>query len=268
MAQWNPADYHANSSVQQAWARELIALLELQPTESLLDIGCGDGKVTAEIAALLSHGAAVGIDSSAEMIRFARLEFPPARCRNLRFDVMDAREMTFDGQFDAVFSNAALHWILDHRPVLAGIARALRPGGRVLLQMGGRGNAAQVLEVLDEMLPREPWCAFFPSPFPFPYGFYGPEEYHRWLTDSGLVAQRVELLEKDMVHATREALAGWIRTTWLPYTEHVPKNLRPQFTDMVVARYLDRYPPDAAGRIHLKMVRLEVQAMRPAHYRA
>lgn len=264
MAQWNPADYHAHSSAQQVWARELIAKLELQPDERVLDIGCGDGKVTAEIAAMLPGGDVVGIDSSAEMIRFARLEFPTARIRNLRFEVMDARAIRFESQFDAVFSNAALHWIAsDHRAVVAGIARGLRPGGRVLLQMAGRGNAVQVLGVLDEMLLQERWRCYFPPPFEFPYGFHGPDEYRAWLGEAGLTAHRVELIPKDMVHADRQAMAGWIRTTWLPYTEHVPVALRPSFVDEIVERYIQRRPPDGAGGIHVQMVRLEVEATQP-----
>jgi trans-aconitate 2-methyltransferase len=264
MSPWNPADYQANSSVQQAWARELITQLGLQPHERVLDIGCGDGKVTAEIARLLPGGGVVGIDSSAEMIRFARLEFPAVRFSNLRFEVVDARNMQFDAEFDVVFSNAALHWITgDHRAVLAGVARALRPGGRMLLQMGGRGNAADVLEVLDQMLPSERWRQFFPSDMEFPYGFFGPKEYEPWLSEeAGLIGRRVELIPKDMVHANREAFAGWIRTTWLPYTEHVPDELRSAFVKEVADRYLLLHPPDAAGNIHLQMVRLEIEAER------
>lgn len=264
MAQWNPADYHAHSNVQQTWARELIGRLGLQPHEHVLDIGCGDGKVTAEIAGLLPKGRVVGIDSSAEMIRFASLEFPPPRCPNLRFQIMDAREIRFESVFDAVFSNAALHWIPgDHRAVLAGISRALRPGGRLLLQMGGRGNAAAVLAVLDDMLPRDPWREYFPGDFAFPYGFFGPEDYRSWLSEAGLIARRVELIPRDMVHAGREALAGWIRTTWLPYTEHVPAELRLAFIEEIVDRYVATNPPDSAGRIHLQMVRLEAEANKP-----
>lgn len=263
MAHWNPADYHAHSSIQQAWARELIDKLGLQPHEHVLDVGCGDGKVTAEIAGLLPGGRVVGIDSSAEMIRFARLEFPNVRCPNLRFEVADARELKFDAEFDAVFSNAALHWIAgDHRAVLAGIARALRPGGRILLQMGGRGNAAQVIACVDEMRSSEPWKKCFPTDFAFPYGFFGPDEYRPWLAEAGLIARRVELIPKDMVHTSRDSLAGWIRTTWLPYTEHVPTELRPAFIDEIVDRFATRHPADTAGRFHLQMQRLEVEAVK------
>lgn len=261
MTQWNPADYHAHSGGQQIWARELISQLRLHPDENVLDIGCGDGKVTAEIARLLPRGRVVGIDSSAEMVRFARLEFPTVRCPNLTFEVMDARDLHFREEFDAVFSNAALHWIAgDHRPVLAGIARALRSGGRMLLQMGGRGNAADVLAVLDAMLPLPKWRPFFPTDMEFPYGFHGPEDYKPWLAEVGLTAVRLELLPKDMIHAGPEGLAGWIRTTWLPYTERVPQELRPAFVHEVVDRYVSLHPPDANGNIHLQMVRLEVEA--------
>ncbi len=263
MPHWDPADYQRNSSAQQAWARELIGRLRLQPHERVLDIGCGDGKVTAEIAGLLSAGSVVGVDNSAEMIRFARLEFPTVRCPNLRFEVADARELHFESEFDAVFSNAALHWIVDHRPVLAGISRALRPGGRMLLQMAGQGNAAGILSVLDEMLPTREWHEFFGDDFAFPYGFYGPQEYGPWLAEAGLQVQRVELIPKDMVHADADAMAGWIRTTWLPYTEHVPVELRPAFVAEIVDRYVSRNPPDAAGQIHLRMVRLEAEAVKP-----
>jgi trans-aconitate 2-methyltransferase len=262
MPEWNPADYQQHSGVQQQWARELIGKLGLQPHEHVLDIGCGDGKVTAEIAGLLPRGQVVGIDNSAEMIRFARLEFPTVRCRNLRFEVMDARDLRFNAKFEVVFSNAALHWIVNHKPVLAGIARALRPGGRVLLQMGGRGNAGAIQAILDEMMGTIKWHAHFAADYEFPYGFHGPEEYHEWLAEAGLIDRRVELIPKDMVHADADALAGWIRTTWLPFTERVPAEIRPDFIAEVVDRYIRRHGTDAAGRIHLQMVRLEVEATR------
>jgi trans-aconitate methyltransferase len=260
MPQWNPADYSKHSSVQQAWARELIGKLKLQPAERLLDIGCGDGKVTAELAGLLPAGSVVGIDNSAEMIRFARLEFPTVRCPNLRFEVADARDLKFEEDFDAVFSNAALHWIVGHEPVLAGVARALRPGGRVLLQMGGKGNATPVIAVLEEMIQANKWHPYFVDDFAFPYGFHGPDEYAPWLTRAGLIALRIELIPRDMVHKGPDQLAGWIRTTWLPYTHRVPIVLRDAFIHELVDRYVDRFPLDANGNTHVQMMRLEVEA--------
>ena len=112
---WNAADYAANSAVQQTWARELIARLNLRGDEHVLDVGCGDGKVTAEIARAVPRGSVSGVDASAEMIAFARKTFPPAKIPNLKFQICDARKIRFRAtQFDLVFSNAALHWVDDH----------------------------------------------------------------------------------------------------------------------------------------------------------
>src|SRR5512133_3316891 len=137
MTAWNPSDYAQHSSAQQIWARELIAKLHLAGHERVLDIGCGDGKVTAEIASAVPRGSVVGIDNSTDMIGYAKAAYEAG---NLRFQVADAAALPFQAEFDVIFSNACLHWIYDHKPVLAGIRRSLAPGGRVLLQMGGKGN--------------------------------------------------------------------------------------------------------------------------------
>lgn len=261
MAQWNAEEYHKSSSEQQRWARELIAKLALRGDERVLDIGCGDGKVTAEIAAAVPRGSVVGVDNSADMVRFAREAFPNSRFANLNFHLKDASSLDFSDEFDVVFSNAALHWVVDHRPVLRGIARAMKHGGKMLLQMGGAGNAAEVLRVLNEMIAEEPWRAHF-ADFGFPYGFYSPEEYRPWLSEAGLREIRLELIPKDMVHRGIEGLAAWIRTTWLPYTERVAEPQREKFIGDLARRYLERHPLDANGNVHLRMMRLEVEAVK------
>lgn len=94
----------------------------------MIDIGCGDGSVTAAIASRLPHGAVAGIDRSREMIRFARKQYPSSIYPNLSFVCMDAQNLTFTEEFDVAFSNAAIHGITDQWPVLAGIAQVLSPG--------------------------------------------------------------------------------------------------------------------------------------------
>jgi trans-aconitate 2-methyltransferase len=257
--QWDVRDYSKSSSEQQKWARELIDKLNLSGDERVLDIGSGDGKVTAEIAMRVPHGAVVGIDSSREMINFALEKFPKALYPNLSFELMDAQKITFEDCFDMVFSNATLHWIIDHRPVLKGISRSLRSQGRALLQMGGRGNAQAVVEIIQDCIARKRWSSYF-NGLPFPYGFYEPGEYRGWLREAGLEPNRVELIPKDMIHRGKEGLASWVRTTWLPYTQRVPPEMRNQFINEIVDRYVQRFPPDGNGLVHLKMMRLEVEA--------
>jgi len=258
---WNAVEYARNSAAQQGWALELIAKLDLRGDEAVLDIGCGDGKVTAEIARRLPRGTVTGVDSSADMIRLAQSSFPFASYPNLSFHPGDAASLPFDGTFDVVFSNAALHWVKDHRPVLAGIARSLRHGGRALLQMGGRGNGAEIMEVAARLLESSTWSRWFVG-FQPPWGFYGPEEYSKWCAEAGLEAARIELLPRRMLQKGADGLASWLRTTWMPYTERLPEERREAFIREVVDRYMRVHPPDAEGSVAVSMVRLEVEAAR------
>lgn len=259
---WNACDYAKHSSSQYKWAKELIPKLKLCGNEVLLDIGCGDGKITAVLAKSLPGGFVVGVDSSEEMVALAQRTFPQDAYLNLSFQKMDARALTFQEKFDRVFSNAALHWIIDHKPVLHGVQRSLKSGGRLLFQMGGKGNGQDIIAVLDGMLRGASWRKFFEG-FRFPYGFYAPEEYKAWLLETNLVLERAELLQKDMKLPGKKGLAGWIRTTWLPYTERLPTELRAPFIAEIVDTYLAAHPLDAEGNAHVAMVRLEVEARKP-----
>jgi trans-aconitate methyltransferase len=256
---WNAADYAEHSAPQFAWAQELIAKLGLRGDESVLDIGCGDGKITAVLAARLPGGSATGIDSSENMLDLASERFPPALYPNLRFQLMDAVNLTYENEFDVAFSNAVLHWIPDQLAVLHGVHRALKRGGRLLFQMGGRGNIAEILPVVEEIMAREPWRPYFTG-FVFPYYFFGPEEYEEWLEQAGFQTQRVELIPKDMPRVGKKGLVGWIRSTWLPYLEPVPAENRLAFIEEIADSYLSAYPPDSQGIVHTKVMRLEVEA--------
>jgi len=260
MYKWNAKDYHKSSAQQQKWAQELILKLTLKGNERVLDIGCGDGKVTAAITRQLPEGYVVGIDYSNEMIGFARKNYPTKRYPNLTFKLKDASNLDFNNEFDVVFSNAVLHWVIDHLPILKGIQMSLKPSGKVLLQMGGKGNAAKILNELEIMLSSNKWKQYF-NDFTFPYGFYGPEEYKDWLEQAGFDVRRIELIPKDMVHNQKEGFSAWIRTTWLPYIQRVPKRRKDEFINEIVDRYIEKYPPDTEGLIHIQMMRLEVECM-------
>ncbi len=259
---WNAQDYAKNSANQFQWAKELIPKLKLQGNETLLDIGCGDGKITAELARCLPDGRAVGVDSSEKMINLAKTTFPQKEYPNLSFQVMDARKLTFQAEFDRAFSNAALHWIIDQKSVLYGVQRSLKLGGRLLFQMAGKGNAKDVISIIKELAAVKPWKGFF-SNMTFPYGFYDPKEYRAFLQQTDLVSERVELFPRDMKFNGAEGLAGWVRTTWLPFTDKLPVELRSKFVELIVNRYLQKHPADAAGTVHVGMMRIEIEAYRP-----
>jgi trans-aconitate 2-methyltransferase len=220
MYRWNPEEYSRHSSEQAKWARELIAKLNLQRTERVLDMGCGDGKVTVELASSLLQGSVLRIDSSPEMIAFAKDAFMD-KFVNLAFQCVDVRRTSFTREFDIVFSNATLHWVADHASVLAKIRQSLGPLGMVLLQTAGKGNASAAVEVVNGMIRHEPWRAHFHD-FPFPCTLYTDDEYKKLIKAAGFAVKRIELFPKTMLHKGREGFSGWIRTTRHPYLHRLP----------------------------------------------
>lgn len=254
-ANWN-AD---NSAAQYLSARELISGLDLEGHESLLDVGCGDGRITAQLACVLKNGSALGIDLSSEMIEHARICFPSPIFPNLSFLCMDAADIRLPEKFDVAFSNAALHWIKDHIAVLRSIRACLNPGGRILFQMGGKGNAADMFDIIGQIIRKDMWKEYFRD-FKPPYYFYEPLQYGSWLTQTGFRPVRVELVPKDMQHQDAAGLMGWLRTTWFPCTDRLPIGLRGNFLEDVTATYITAYPVDSSGYTHVNMVRLEVEA--------
>ena len=274
--QWNAADYAANSAVQQAWARDLIAKLHLCGDEHILDVGCGDGKISAELARAVPRGSVLGVDASMEMIVFAQKTFKKSEIPNLKFQICDARQIAparlsppppqrggrEDLQkFDLVFSNAALHWVDDHEAILCGAATVLKPGGRLVVSCGGHGNAHEVFLALRPELRLQRWRSFFRK-MPLPYFFYALGDYEKWLPKYGFKSNTLKLVPQDVAYAGAAGLATWLRTTWLPFVQRVPENLREEFIAAATQRYLAKYPPDASGNVHVRMVRLEIDAVK------
>ena len=260
-AKWNAAAYAANSAVQQTWARELIARLQLHGDECLLDVGCGDGKVSAEIAQAVPRGRVIGTDTSMEMIAFARKTFSTKKNPNLEFQVMDARKIEFANPFDLVFSNAALHWVDDHEKFLRGAASVLKSGGRLAVSCGGRGNAHDMFLALRPEIRLARWREFFRK-MPAPYFFHTPGNYEKWLLKFGFRINALKLSPKNVTYAGAEGIATWLRTTWIPYVQRVPETLREEFIAAVTRRYLASHPPDAKGKVRVGMVRLEIDAIK------
>jgi len=258
---WDAQEYEKHSQGQHQWARELIKKIALEGTENVLDLGCGDGKVTAEISKIVSKGSIIGVDNSADMIKLARDRHSKAIYPNLSFQEMDAGNLNFNGDFDLIFSNAVLHWVIDQKSVIKGMFKSLKQGGRVLIQMGGKGNAAGIVDVLSGLKTEKKWHPYF-NGFNFPFYFPGTNEYEELLLDCGFELNRIELIPKRKDHAGIESLKGWIRTTWLPYTQRVPEEEREKFIDIVSKKYIERYSDNSEGIINVQMVRLEVEALK------
>jgi len=208
---WSAPVYAANARFVADLASPVVALLAPRPGERILDLGCGDGALTEAIAA--SGAAVIGVDGSADMVRAARARGVDAR-------VMDgqllAHEAAFEGAFDAVFSNAALHWMPDADAVIAGVKRALKPGGRFVGEFGGHGNVAAIATALRAALrargvaPAAAFRWFFPT----------AEAYEGLLRAHGFAVREIALFARPTKLPT--GMAGWLATFAAPFLEAVP----------------------------------------------
>ena len=257
-ATWNAKDYAKQSTAQLRWAKELIEKMAISGHESILDVGCGDGKITAILADAVSSGSIIGTDLSQEMIDQAIVAHDNNH-QNLSFQTMDAIKITFDNQFDIIFSNSTLHWVKDHELVLRGMYKALRQGGVIFLRFGGKGTLDSFQPMVDAMLIDPKWATSFES-YQQLWWLYDDVVYTQWLKEQGFTPKSVLLIPSDMTYDERSGLEGWVRTTWHPYLNCLPEERKEEFITELVDRYMayNSYTPE--DKIRVKMIRLEVIA--------
>jgi trans-aconitate 2-methyltransferase len=240
---WDAHTYDRSSEPQQAWAAEVLQrLVGVAPDATVLDVGCGTGRVTEALLELVPQGRVLALDASAEMVTLARSRLGD------RASVwcQDALELELDEPVDAVVSTATLHWVPDHDRLWARLAGALRPGGVLEVQCGGEGNIDGVREVIEavaqdlapELVDWSPWV------------FAGPQETQRRLRAAGFTATRCWLQERP----TRpQDVDAFVRTSILAaHLERLPEERREPFAAAVVA----------GVRLPLDYVRLNVSAVR------
>jgi trans-aconitate methyltransferase len=200
---WQPERYAANARFVAELGMPVLELLAPRAGERVLDLGCGDGVLTAKLAEL--GCTVVGVDAAAGMVHSARR-------RGLDARLMDGRDLSFEREFDAVFSNAALHWMkADPEAVVAGVARALRPGGRFVGEMGGFGNVAAITVALVAVLNRRGLDGAAAIPWYFPTS----DAYGALLTRNGFVVRGIELLPRPTPLPT--GMAAWLDTFAEPF---------------------------------------------------
>jgi trans-aconitate methyltransferase len=215
---WSPSSYQQNAAFVPALGAPLLARLAAQPGERILDLGCGDGTLTEQIKA--AGASVVGIDSSPEMIAGA------AR-RGLDARLIDATALRFDAEFDAVFTNAVLHWIADADAVLAGVARALKPGGRFVGEFGGHTNIAAISVAMRAVFARHG--------IPYTRHWYYPtaDEYRDRLEANGFSIDDIRLFPRPTPLPT--GMTGWLRTFAVSQFSAVPEADRARIEEEVVA---------------------------------
>jgi SAM-dependent methyltransferase len=198
-SRWSPADYAKHAAFVPALGDAVLQLLAPQPGELILDVGCGDGALTERIAA--AGARVIGLDSSPEMVE-------AARARGIDAFVADAETMDLErfGQFDAAFSNAALHWMLDPDAVATGVFKGLKDGGRFVGEMGGEGNLATLRQALRDVLEERGYR----MPAQDPAWYAGVESFTRLYCIAGFCEVRAELIPRPT--PLPGGAADWVRT--------------------------------------------------------
>jgi SAM-dependent methyltransferase len=243
---WSPDTYDEHARFVSDLAGEVLNWLAPRSGERILDLGCGDGVLTEQ---LKNRGCRViGVDASAGMIA-------AARARGLDARVADAHELAFDGEFDAVFSNAALHWMIKPGKVLDGVARALVPDGRFVAEFGGHGNVAAITTAMRAVAKRRggdqelagPW--FFPS----------VDDYRRLLEQKGFIVKRIGLFPRPTLLKT--GMRSWLKLFREPFFQQFGAAMDDALEE--AEALLKPSLCDAGGRWTADYVRLRVEALRP-----
>lgn len=243
---WSPALYAEHARFVSDLGFPVVELLAPLPGERILDLGCGDGALTVKLAALGCR--VVGVDASPEMV-------DAARCAGVDARVADGHALAFDSEFDAVFSNAALHWMTQPERVIDGVWRALVPGGRFAGEMGGRGNVQSIVLALEAALAARgmpatnPW--FFPS----------ADEYAGMLRARGFAVDRIVIFSRPT--PLPGGMRGWLET----FCGRMLASLPPAERDALMEGVVDALRPalcGAQGQWVADYVRLRFVARKPA----
>ncbi len=249
---WRAEEYYQNSSSQKNAAADLLKYVIIQENHQILDVGCGDGKITAEIAARVPHGSIVGVDISPAMIEFAQKNYP-----HLQFFLKDAQQLDFDSQFDSVFSFTTLQWIQNHEAFLTGAYKSLKPKGTLAVTMP-MSLPSTLEQAVTELMAAPEWAPYFRE-FSTGWNFVDEAHYGKLLASSHFVPSRLAVVPQRDVFPSRAAFEKFI-SQWFPYLRPLPENLKATFLTRVVDRFLALEPPQPNGEVHFKIRRLEVVA--------
>ncbi|MGO8719290.1 MAG: class I SAM-dependent methyltransferase [Acidobacteriaceae bacterium] len=226
---WNPSEYSAHGRFVTDLGANILEWLDPKPGEEVLDLGCGDGMLTEQIAQRGAH--VLGVDASPEMI-------DAARNRGVPVELMDATRMDFPRRFDAVFSNAALHWIHDQPALLRGVARALKPGGRFVAEMGGHGNIAAIRVALHAALTHHGLADYMAGNNYFPT----VAEYRSLLQTHGFAVNAMDLVPRPT--PLPSGMRAWLMMFRRGVFNAVPEDLR----ETILKETLEHLEPALRGR--------------------
>ncbi len=228
--------YRQASKHQKEWGSKIISELKLKGNESVLDLGCGDGILTKQIAELIPKGKVLGIDSSEGMISTAK----ELEAKNISFQKMDIDSINFSHQFDLIFSNATLHWIKDHNRLLNNCYKALKDNGIIRFNFASNGNCSNFLKVIKETISSKKYRKYFNS-FKWPWYMPTIEEYKIIISKTNFKDIKIWEENVDRYFADQYEMIKWIdQPSIVPFINVVDENIRDTFRNEVVEKMIDK----------------------------
>lgn len=228
--------YRAASRHQNEWGNTLLSKLDLSGNESVLDLGCGDGTLSRTIAEHVPGGSVLGVDASPGMLRAAH----ELAQDNLSFRQIDINALDFEELFDLVFSNAALHWVLDHKALLGNTYRALKPGGRIAWNFAGTGTCPTFIEVVRAKMAQDEYASCFEG-FVWPWYMPTAEDYVPLVDAAGFAGSQIMEQHIDRYFSDADELVRWVdQPCIVPFLECVPEAKKAAFRDLVVDEMVER----------------------------
>lgn len=258
--QWDGKQYLNNSDLQYQWATSYIQKLHLQGQEKILDIGCGDGRVTAVIAQGLPNGFVLGIDASDSMLQVAQDLKQQVHLGNLDFTKKDAMSLGFKNEFDFIVSFSCFHWIPDHFTALQEIKKALKPGGKVFLYFAPDHGRDRFDHAINTVVNSPKWADYF-SGFVNPFSLITPSKFATYAEEAGLLIKRIEIITVDEVFPSKTAFSAWMRG-WMSRLKQLPKELHQEFLEEIIDCYLKKHPIDAENKLHYIDYWMEVELLK------
>lgn len=249
---WDAETYDRLAAPQEEWARGVLERLPLEGDETVLDAGCGSGRVTRLLAERLPRGRVIGVDGSESMVAEARRSLADLGDR-VEVVHSDLLELELEQPVDAAFSNATFHWVLDHGLLFRRLRAALKPGGRLVAQCGGEGNVAEWRAAIEAVAELPEFAASFAG-WEGPWNFAGPEETESRLREAGFSEARCWLEQKVVEPDDPRDFVAVVGLA--SHHERLPAELREPFTDAVLARL--------EQPLVLPYVRLNIEARVPA----
>jgi len=257
--EWNAALYHQISAPQVNWGKKVLARTPLRGDETVLDAGCGSGRLTRDLLEALPRGRVVALDVSQNMIDAARAYLVPDFGDRVEFVCGDFLNMTFDAQFDGIFSTASFHWVLDHDRLFQNLYRALRPGGWLCAQCGGGRNIARLLARVEALITTDPYCDYFAA-YQFPWEFSNAETAAGRLRRAGFEQIETSLENTPTTFPNAQEFQEFVESVILRnHLQHIPEpDRRKQFLAELTRQAAADNPP-----FLLDYVRLNLQGRRP-----